>query len=43
MCRQRMKRSLGNNNQWAFKYGAQKEFGMREDDEMFVFRKEISD
>ncbi len=34
-------------NQWAFKYGAQQEFGMRdercEDEEMFVFRKEIPD
>lgn len=40
-------------NQWAFKYGAQQEFGLRdtrteegnwsEDDEMFVFRKVISE
>ena len=42
-------------NQWAFKYGAQQEFGMRDerceegegnwsmDDEMFVFRKVITD
>ena len=42
-------------NQWAFKYGAQLEFGMRDgrceegegnwsmDDEMFVFRKVITD
>ena len=37
-------------NQWAFKYGAQQEFGMRderceegEEDEMVVFRKVIAE